>query len=536
MTDRGETEATVRAANGLIARLLPLLLIIAMLALIYRSGLSLMWTWWSNKPEYNHGFLIPVVALYLLLLRAPDFQLVEKKASWAGLVIILAGLLGFLVGELSAIYAIIQYSFLICLWGIVLASVGWQALKVLWVPLAYLFFMVPLPNFLYNNLSSELQLISSELGVLVVRAAGVSVFLEGNVIDLGAMQLQVAEACNGLRYLFPLMSFGFLCASLYHGKVWHKVVIFLSTIPITILMNSFRIGIIGILVEHYGLAMARGFLHDFEGWAIFMACVGLLFLEMWLISLASGRKLSEVFDVEVPSLSDIQVFLPSGKPGPAVVSALMLLVVGGAYSLTLTSRDEVIPDRQALSTFPLVINDWRGREQGLESAILDELKVDDYLVAIFSDSTPGLPVELYVAYYDSQRKGASVHSPKACLPGGGWRIESMDEFSIDGALVDDRPLTVNRAVIEQGDERQLIYYWFPQRGRYLTNEYLVKWYIFWDSLTKHRTDGALVRLATYVPENASLEEADLRLQAFAREIDPQLSYYLPQAVIVKEKG
>ena len=105
--------------------------------------------------------------------------------------------------------------------------------------------MIPLPSFLYFNLSQELQLISSMIGVAVIRLFDISVYLEGNVIDLGVYQLQVVEACSGLRYLFPLMSFGFLISYIYRGPVWQKIVIFLSTIPITVVMNSFRIGVIG---------------------------------------------------------------------------------------------------------------------------------------------------------------------------------------------------------------------------------------------------------------------------------------------------
>ena len=99
------------------------------------------------------------------------------------------------------------------------------------------------------------------------------------MIDLGTYQLQVVEARSGLRYLFPLMSFGFLIAYIYRGPVWQKLIIFLSTIPITVLMNSFRIGVIGVTVEYFGIAAAEGFLHDFEGWIIFMTCLGVLLLK-----------------------------------------------------------------------------------------------------------------------------------------------------------------------------------------------------------------------------------------------------------------
>ncbi len=143
--------------------------------------------------------------------------------------------------------------------------------------------MLPLPNFMYWKLSTSLQFISSRLGVDFIQLLGIPVYLEGNIIDLGVYKLQVAEACSGLNYLFPLMSFGFLFAVLYRGPVWHKVLLFLSTIPITVLMNSFRIGVIGVLVNQYGIEQAEGFLHFFEGWVIFVACLAILYLEAVLL-------------------------------------------------------------------------------------------------------------------------------------------------------------------------------------------------------------------------------------------------------------
>ena len=142
----------------------------------------------------------------------------------------------------------------------------------------HLIFMLPLPQFVYWKLSIFLQLVSSELGVWFVQLAGVPVFLEGNVIDLGVYKLQVAEACSGLRYLFPILSFSYLFAILYRGPIWHKAVLLLMAAPLTVFMNSVRIGMIGVLVNSYGIGQAEGFLHFFEGWVIFGACIGLLFL------------------------------------------------------------------------------------------------------------------------------------------------------------------------------------------------------------------------------------------------------------------
>ena len=164
----------------------------------------------------------------------------------------------------------------------------------------------------------------------------------------------------------------------------------------------------------------------------------------------------------------------------------------------------------------------------MEQIYLEQLQVDDYLMASYSGSTNPETVELYIAYYESQRKGASVHSPRACLPGGGWEVEEFNQTMVSNVGPDGEGIPVNRVVITLGTSRQLVYYWFQQRERYITNEYMVKWYIFWDAITKNRTDGSLVRLVTMVPETMGIVEADERMQRFMRAIDPSLAYYLPR--------
>ncbi len=132
-----------------------------------------------------------------------------------------------------------------------------------------------------------------------------------------------------------------------------------------------------------------------------------------------------------------------------------------------------------------------------------------------------------MAYYDSQRKGEAVHSPRSCMPGGGWQLRDFGQRSLAPVLVGGRPLHVNRTLIELGNQRQLVYYWFQQRGRVVTNEFAVKWYLFWDALTLHRTDGALVRIITALPPGISEREADRELTEFASRMAPDLPRFIP---------
>ena len=238
----------------------------AILIYAFRDGLH--WAAFGDwqRDEYNHCYLIPFISLFLLATRMRELAAVPWEGSKAGLWVLGVAFVLLVLGEFSAIYTISQVGFVTGVIGAAIAVFGMPFFRIAWPALVYLYFMVPLPDFLEVQLSAGMQLVSSQLGVAVVRMFGMPVYLEGNVIDLGTYQLAVAEACSGLRYLFPLMSFGFLCAVLFQAPLWQRAVVFLSSIPITLLMNSLRIGVIGILVNNYGIEQAEGFLHDFEGW------------------------------------------------------------------------------------------------------------------------------------------------------------------------------------------------------------------------------------------------------------------------------
>lgn len=506
--------------------------------LIFRDGATDMFLTW-REAEYSHGILIPFIALYLFAVRLGRLVAVDAQPSWLGVGALALALIVTIFGELSAIYVIVQYAIVLTVWAVVLTLIGVRGARVTWGSLVFLLFMVPLPRFIQWNLSDQLQLISSSMGTAMLRMAGISVFLEGNVIDLGSYKLQVVEACAGLRYLFPLMSFGLLCALLLKGAWWQRLILFASSVPIAIVMNSFRIAVTGALVNVYGTEAAEGFLHYFEGWVIFTICLVLLFLLMWAMARLSGRTLDDILVFEFPSLAEVRSasrFLHVSGP---LLGATVLMVLGAIAVTAIEDREEQLPERQTLSAFPLAIGEWQGREQQIGEAELDVLQLTDYIMAAYSNPSVPEPVELYVAYYASQRKGASIHSPKACLPGGGWGIDEFSQVQIPGAGPDDATdgaFTVNRSLISLGDNRMLVYYWFQGRGRIITNEYLAKWYIFWDSITRNRTDGALVRVTTPVMDPTDVAAADKRLADFIRLVEPRLAYHIPGETLVGSTG
>ncbi len=542
------------------------------LGYLYSDSLVFLFSRWIGSDDYSHGMFVPLISLFLIWQSRHRIAAAGITGSWWGMAIVIAGLGLYLVGELSTLYVLQHFSLWIVILGLVIGAIGLKASYTIIFPLGYLLTSIPLPAFLYAGLSSQLQLWSSALGVGCLQLVGVTAFREGNVIDLGPVQLQVVEACSGIRYLLPLTSLALLCAYLFKDRMWKRVILVLSSIPISILVNGFRIGMIGVLVEWYGQGASEGFAHLFEGWVLFMASLGLLILEMWFLARigSNGQTVSlqdrftwtdpeaktlEVRGVrseastktpEVQSLrpevtaTNLQPSAPSllhpsnlqpqasnrPFPGPAYLFSVALLIPVALASSFLGQRIEVPPDRALFVDFPMHIEGWTGTSLSLEQQYIDALRFDDYaLVEYRHDGSQ--PVTFYSAYYRSQRKGQSAHSPQSCLPGGGWEISSLKNLDFVPVSGMAHQLHANRAVIEKGHQKQIVLYWFKQRDRILTSEYLVKFYLFWDALLRARTDGALVRIASLVGPGETEEIVDQRMRQFVSAMQPELNRYVP---------
>jgi exosortase D (VPLPA-CTERM-specific) len=436
------------------------LLVAILLALAaYFGGLLELTSRWSKQEESSHGFLIPLISLWLLWQRRDALRESIGKPSWSGLLLLLVALGALLMGELTAIFILVQYGFLLCLLALVLCLGGRPLRRV--TLLLLLIFAIPLAYFVESQLSWRLQLWSSEIGVWVLRALDISVYLEGNIIDLGAYRLQVVEACSGLRYLYPLLSIGFLMGYMFRGPLWQQALLFLSVVPITVLMNSLRIAAVGLMVERWGVGMADGFLHYFEGWIIFMACLLFLLVQVWLFERFGGRR--NVLDaLHFPIVYGRGAAATPKLMRHPLVYALPVLLVAGVRVSSVSEREELPLDRLPLSAFSLLLEEWRASESRLETEVEASLGLDDYVIADFRRGETDV-VNFYAAFSGSQRKGVSPHSPQVCIPGGGWLITGLSRMPVTLALASDGGFEVNRVIIERAEQRQLVYYWFEQR-------------------------------------------------------------------------
>jgi len=359
----------------------------------------------------------------------------------------------------------------------------------------------------------------------MIRLMGLPVFLEGNIIDLGSYKLQVVEACSGLRYLYPLISIALILVYFLQVSLWKKGVVLLATIPITIFMNSARIAITGLLVKNYGTDVAEGFLHDFEGWIIFMAAFILLLLVVRVItySRSNTTSLSGLFEMDGSTKDgDVSRLKVPASSMLKVIAALSLLA--GIYTNYLVFNDQsIVVDRETFTTFPMRIANKNVSLSRLDPKVLDVLKTDDYFLGAYGSNIKE-QISLYMAYYEKQKDGSALHSPRVCLPSGGWAI--IDESVINIAMNEGEPKPINRVLIQKGDFTQLVYYWIQQQNNIFANEYLARISLLKSSIAENRSDGALIRLNTLV-QGDDYSAADKELTEFIRHLSPILPAYLP---------
>ncbi len=208
---------------------------------------------------------------------------------------------------------------------------------------------------------------------------------------------------------------------------------------------------------------------------------------------------------------------------------VFLLLLAAALFKTTWSPAGDVPMKKSFDSFPAKIDIWQGKNQPLSDKVLDVLGLTDYIMRDYipssgeKDGAMSLPVNLYVGYYSSQSKGKTYHSPKNCLPGGGWELTEIIPVDL---IVAGEKHVINSVLIQKGLEKQLVLYWFQDRGRVISSEYAAKIYLFLDTVMKKRSDGTFVRIMA--PVRNSIEETLKEEILFAKAIYPLLKEHLPE--------
>jgi EpsI family protein len=204
----------------------------------------------------------------------------------------------------------------------------------------------------------------------------------------------------------------------------------------------------------------------------------------------------------------------------------VLLIASAAIFLEARGRSEVFPPRLPLKQFPAQLGGWTGTDVGIDKEVLDVLGPGDFLLRVYQNQQRTPYVDLFIAYFRSQRSGDTIHSPQHCLPGSGW--VPIENQGITLAMPGHEPFPANRYLIAKGDARQLVLYWFWAHDRGVASEYWAKFYLVTDSIKMNRSDGALVRITTPMLPGETADAAQRRILPFAGDVMPLLDSYIPR--------
>jgi len=245
-------------------------------ATLYWHVLAKLVSDWYHDDNYSHGFLIVPLAIYFVWERREKLRKIPAAPRALGFGVVLGSVAVLIAGILGSELFLTRISILGTLVGVTLFLWGWGYLRALAFPLAFLLLMIPIPAIIFNQIAFPLQLLASQFGESAMGFANVPVLREGNVLILANTTLEVAEACSGIRSLVSLLTLAIVLGYFSDPRGWVRTLVALSSVPVAIVTNGFRVAGTGIAAHKIGAAAAEGFFHEFSGWLVFVSAFMLM--------------------------------------------------------------------------------------------------------------------------------------------------------------------------------------------------------------------------------------------------------------------
>src|SRR5258707_2120838 len=246
-----------------------------LVSICYWPILTQLVSQWNNDEDMSQGFFVPILAGYIAWQKRTEFLITPAKANWWGLALVVYAGLQVFVATLGAELFLARTAIVFSVIGAVWFLGGTERLRVMAFPLFLLFFMVPIPAIIYNQITFPLQLLASRSAEWALMLIGIPVLREGNILELAGQRLSVVEACSGIRSLLTLSFLSLVYGYFFEKKIWMRVLLFVATVPIAIIANASRVTLTGILSE-VKPELAHGFFHSASGWVIFMVALVIL--------------------------------------------------------------------------------------------------------------------------------------------------------------------------------------------------------------------------------------------------------------------
>lgn len=494
--------------------------VLAGLGILYFSVFKGLFKTWMNQGQYSYGPMIPFIFLYIIYSSRKQILNTPVRPNYFGLVIVFFGYCLFLLGVFSVHGFTARFSFIVLLAGFSLFVLGTEMIRRLVFPFFILLFMIPFPEILDRLFSLKLRFFSSMITEDVLHMIGVPVFRQGNLIDIGSMQFNVANACSGMNYLLPLLALAALIGYFSTKSMINRSILFISAVPVTLAANVLRITGTALIAKYWTKEIASGFMHDFSGWAVFMFAFFCLFIELKVLKRLLGKK------ADAPGL-EIELEQNGGgtyrrgqdylKIMPIIATACIIAIFwSGFYAVAAKKKDRPLP---IMENLPLSIDGYVGKTLPEDPKIKEFSSVTDSITRVYTKEGQS-PVLVYVGYYrTSPELKGFIHTPEVCLESSGWRIRKIDY--LDMAVQPDGKMLKTRKIISERDGvRQLLIYWY-QIGDFTTgNERIAHYYTGYDAVLGDYSDVIKVMISVDYINQSDKSKCQEELREFIAAFYP----------------
>ena len=495
-----------------------LLLALILLAVMYWWTAGWMVARWEQPGgEYGHGWLILLCSGVLLAMKRRQIAACPLRPRAWGLALVVPALLVHLAATAWRVGFLSGFALLPLLVGLVVALLGTEMLRVVFFPLAFLAFMIPLPEYMLLRLSFNLKLFAATLATHVIGALGLAAVREGSYIRIPSGTVLVDDVCSGLKYLISLTAFGALCAYISRLNRAGKAVLLLLSAPFAVLANVLRVILMILVAFAFGVeATEAWFFHDVFGLLLFVVAFAMLFsTEALLLKIPGWDRRKPSGEGEAAPGSEPNAPKAPAAPQPrataAPLSAMGALLLAAAASLFLAWPREDITNTDIVSGIPSVLGEWRGNDHVLEDKVYELLGTRNVISRVYENDERSRVLVMIIMANQARKR---THPPEQCVVGEGYEIlrSSNHEVNLDSPG-GDISLQVREMLLRRGNAEQITWYFFKSGPRLSTSYWGHQAGLALRKLTDPNAVDVLVRVETVFqpgnPDPARQKMADL---------------------------